>query len=88
MTPPASPIRFNARFFTVFAEHVTGDLGGDGELDGLRFYAMSEALGLDLALPTRRVLERLQIWLAMTAAEREAQTHTPVLRRDRGWRME
>ncbi len=88
VTPPDSPIRFNARFFTVFAEHVTGTLGGDGELDGLRFYAMSEALELDLALPTRRVLERLQIWLAMTEAERDAQTHTPVLLRDRGWRME
>jgi 8-oxo-dGTP pyrophosphatase MutT (NUDIX family) len=88
VTPPSSPIRFNARFFAVFDDDVTGTLGGDGELDGLRFYAMSEALGLDLALPTRRVLERLQIWLAMTEAEREAQIHTPVLMRDRGWRME
>jgi hypothetical protein len=49
---------------------------------------MSEAMALDLALPTRRVLERLQIWLAMPEAEREAQFHTPVLLRDRGWRME
>jgi 8-oxo-dGTP pyrophosphatase MutT (NUDIX family) len=88
VTPPSSPIRFNARFFMVMAEHVTGTLGGDGELDGLRYYGMTEALGLDLALPTRRVLERLRIWLAMTEAEREAQTHTPVLLRDRGWRME
>jgi 8-oxo-dGTP pyrophosphatase MutT (NUDIX family) len=88
VTPPSSPIRFNARFFMVSYAHVTGSLGGDGELDGLRFYAMSEALALDLALPTRRVLERLQLWLATTEAEREAQTHTPVLLRDRGWRME
>jgi 8-oxo-dGTP pyrophosphatase MutT (NUDIX family) len=88
VTPPSSPIRFNARFFLVSVEDVTGSLGGDGELDGLRFYAMSEAMALDLALPTRRVLERLQIWLAMPEAEREAQFHTPVLLRDRGWRME
>ncbi len=88
VTPPSSPIRFNARFFVVRAEDVTGTLGGDGELDGLRFYGMTEALALDLAQPTRLVLERLRIWLAMTEAEREAQTETPVLLRDRGWRME
>jgi 8-oxo-dGTP pyrophosphatase MutT (NUDIX family) len=88
VTPPNSPIRFNARFFAVFAEDVTGTLGGDGELEGLRFYPVSEALALDLALPTRRVLERLQIWLGMTEAERTAQVSTPVLLRDRGWRME
>ncbi|HQT80511.1 MAG TPA: NUDIX domain-containing protein [Rhodopila sp.] len=88
VTPPSSPIRFNARFLVVDAAHVSGELGGDGELDGLRFYAMQEALDLDLALPTRLVLERLRIWLAMTEAERETLTHTPVLLRDRGWMME
>ena len=88
VTPPPSPIRFNARFFVVDARHVTGTLGGDGELEELRFYAMAEALALDLAMPTRRVLERLRLWLAMSEAERTAQTHTPVMHRDRGWRME
>jgi hypothetical protein len=63
-------------------------LGGDGELDNLRFYGMQEALALDLALPTRRVLERLRDWLAMSQAERQAITHTPVMLRDRGWIME
>jgi 8-oxo-dGTP pyrophosphatase MutT (NUDIX family) len=88
VTPPPSPIRFNARFFAVDARHVTGRLGGDGELEGLRFYAMQEALALDLAMPTRRVLERLRLWLAMDARERVAQTHSPVMLHDRGWRME
>jgi 8-oxo-dGTP pyrophosphatase MutT (NUDIX family) len=88
VTPPPSPIRFNARFFAVDAQHVSGTLGGDGELEGLRYYAMAEALALDLAMPTRRVLERLRLWLAMSKAERAAQTHTPVMHRDRGWRME
>jgi hypothetical protein len=63
-------------------------LGGDGELDNMRFYGMHEALALDLALPTRRVLERLRMWLAMSKEERLAQTHTAVLKRDRGWVME
>ena len=88
VTPPGSPIRFNARFLLVEARHVTGELGGDGELEGLRFYGMTEALALGLALPTRRVLERLQSWLAMSEAERDAETRTPVLLRDRGWVME
>ena len=54
-------------------------LGGDGELEGLRFYGMTEALALDLALPTRRVLERLRLWLAMSETERSAQIRHPGL---------
>jgi hypothetical protein len=45
-------------------------------------------LALQLALPTRRVLERLKSWLALPEAERNAQATTPVLLRDRGWLME
>lgn len=88
VTPPPSPIRFNARFFAVDARHVSGELGGDGELENLRYYPMLEALALDLAMPTRRVLERLQLWLAMADQERAGRTHVPVMLRDRGWRME
>ncbi|HEY4041381.1 MAG TPA: NUDIX domain-containing protein [Rhodopila sp.] len=88
VTPPGLPMRFNARFLVVEERHVTGKLGGDGELDGLRFYRMGEALALELALPTRRVLERLKVWLALPEAERNRQTETPVLLRDRGWLME
>jgi 8-oxo-dGTP pyrophosphatase MutT (NUDIX family) len=87
VTPPPSPIRFNARFFVVDACHVAGILGGDGELEGLRYYAMQEALALDLAMPTRMVLERLRLWLNTSEADRAAVTHTPVLLRHE-WRME
>jgi len=78
----------NARFLVVEERHVSGTLGGDGELDGLRFYGMAEALALELALPTRRVLERLKLWLALPNTERGTQSETPVLLRDRGWLME
>ncbi len=88
VTPPPGPIRFNARFFVVDARHVAGTLGGDGELEGLRYYAMREALALDLAMPTRRVLEQLRVWLATSETERAARTHTPVMLHDRGWVME
>jgi 8-oxo-dGTP pyrophosphatase MutT (NUDIX family) len=88
VTPVGNPIRFNARFFVVPAAHVSGELGGDGELENLRYYPIEDALALDLATPTRRVLERLRVWLAMSDAERASQTHVPVMQRDRGWRME
>ena len=83
VTPADSPIRFNARFLLVPETHVTGSLGGDGELENLRFYGLQEALAIDLAGPTRLVLRRVQAWLGMTEDERCSVTHTPLLR-DRG----
>ena len=80
ITPPVQPVRFNARFFVVDASLVSGTLAGSGELEGLRWYAMAEALALDLARPTRMVIGLLQGWLAMTTAERAARTAVPVLR--------
>jgi 8-oxo-dGTP pyrophosphatase MutT (NUDIX family) len=87
VTPTDSPIRFNARFFCIHASRVTGDIGGDGELDNLRYYNMAEALALDLAAPTRRMLEQLRAWLIMSETERDARDHGLVLK-DRGWRRE
>jgi hypothetical protein len=43
---------------------------------------------MDLASPTRKVLERLTWWLSISESERNNQTRVPVLLRDRGWRME
>ena len=88
VTPPGQPMRFNARFLVVEEQYISGELGGDGELDDLRFWGMTEALALPLALPTRRVLERLKLWLALSRAQRGAEIATPVLLRDRGWLME
>ena len=87
VTPPDSPIRFNARFFCVHTSRVTGDLAGDGELDNLRFYDMAEALALDLAMPTRGMLRHLHAWLALSEIERDARIHTPVLK-GHGWKTE
>ena len=87
VTPANSPIRFNARFLLVPEAAVDGTLGGDGELEGLRFYSLQEALAVDLAGPTRLVLTRVQAWLGMSETERRAVTHTPLLR-ERGPRTE
>jgi 8-oxo-dGTP pyrophosphatase MutT (NUDIX family) len=87
VTPPSSPIRFNARFLVTEAAAVQGALGGSGELEGVRFYPLSEALALDLALVTREVLVRLQAWLALSAEARHARASTDVFKQRR-WRLE
>ena len=80
VAPLRVPVRFNARFFVVSAEHVSGALAGDGELESLRFYGLQEALDLDLATPTRRVVEQLRLWLGRTLEDRAAATQTFLLR--------
>jgi 8-oxo-dGTP pyrophosphatase MutT (NUDIX family) len=79
VTPPASPKRFDARFFTVDAAAVSGTLAGSGELEDLRWFSVAEALALDLAGATRGVLARLLDWLAWTPEQRAARTRTPVM---------
>ena len=80
ITPPTMPVRFNARFFVVPHAAVGGTLGGSGELEGLRWYPVAEALALDLAHPTRRVIGLLQEWLALSPAQRASRPTVPVMR--------
>lgn len=87
ITPEGSPIRFDARFLVVDAGAVSGTLAGSGELEDLRWYGLRQALALDLALPTRRTFERLQLWLALSPEQRRGLTEVPTLR-NRGWVME
>ena len=85
VTPPGMPIRFNARFFVIDAARARGTLAGSGELEGLRFYPVEEALTLDLALATRFVLDNLRLWLALSPEARAARTTTPLMRFRRGF---
>ena len=84
VTPEASPVRFDARFFVVDAAEARGELGGDGELEDLRFFPVAEALALDLAFATRSVLGRLMTWRGMTGDERISETRVPVIL-NRAW---
>ncbi len=84
VTPEASPMRFDARFFVVDASAVSGDIAGSGELEDLRYFSVAEALALDLAFATRSVMERLQIWRTMTPQARLAETRVPVIL-NRAW---
>src|SRR5690606_23236498 len=60
ITPPASPIRFHARFFAVEARHVGGSLKGNGELLDLDWRPIDECLRLPVADVTEFLLRRLQ----------------------------
>ena len=64
VTPPASPIRFNARFLVAEAGLVEGVAADSRELGSVRFYPVREALELGLMEVTRAVLERLEGHLA------------------------
>ena len=65
VTPPTSPIRFNARFFVSAAGLVEGQAGDSGELGAVQFYPVREALELEgLMEVTRAVLGRLEGHLA------------------------
>ncbi len=87
VTPPGSPIRFNARFLIVAEDRVSGELAGSGELENLRFYTLEEAFALDLAWVTRKVMEHLAEWLAIPEGERARRTRWPVCR-NRVWVLE
>jgi 8-oxo-dGTP pyrophosphatase MutT (NUDIX family) len=87
ITPRASTMRFNARFLVVDAAHVTGQLGGSGELESLRFLPVEEALAADIALVTRLVIEQVRLFLLLDPAARAARRNTPVLR-ERDWESE
>ena len=56
VTPSIRPVRFNARFFVVAHTHVTGEVRESGELLGLKWFTVEQALELELAQITRRVL--------------------------------
>ncbi len=64
ITPPAMPRRFDARFLVADAAAAAGALAGSGELEGLRWYGIEEAMALDLVHATRAVLVQLQRWMA------------------------
>ena len=84
ITPPNSPIRFDARFLIVDETHVGGTLEGSGELENLRWIGVEEVLATDIPYPTRGVLILLRKWLAKSVEERAADILVPTYRL-KGW---
>ena len=60
ITPVKHTSRFNARFFFAWAEDMTGELGGSGELSDLDFFPLQEALKLPLVDVTEFMLLEVQ----------------------------
>ncbi len=63
VTPTSRAIRFNARFLLAPADAVRGELAGSGELEGLAWYKLSDALSARLADITRKILGEFGDWL-------------------------
>ena len=74
ITPPISPIRFNTRFLSIDARHVSGTLGGSGELIDLRWIPLAEALTMPLVDVTEFVLGEME--RKLTSAARMASSGT------------
>jgi 8-oxo-dGTP pyrophosphatase MutT (NUDIX family) len=60
ITPPASPIRFHARFFAADAKSLKGELRSNGELLDLDWRSIGECLRLPIADVTEFLLRRLE----------------------------
>src|SRR5271165_817482 len=87
VSPPDSPVRFNARFLVAEDTEASGLLAGSGELQDLRWLGVVDALALDLAPVTRGVLQHLLDWLDLPDQARHGRTATPVCLQ-RFWEME
>lgn len=70
ITPADRPIRFHARFLICEAKHARGEIRGSGELEEVRFFALSELPELPLAQITRMIVEDFSAWLGLSPAER------------------
>jgi 8-oxo-dGTP pyrophosphatase MutT (NUDIX family) len=87
ITPSIRPRRFDAWFFVVSAARVGGTIIPSDELDEVAYRPLADLLTVDLEFATRASLDWLQVWLAMTEAERVARTTIPVMR-EKVWRQE
>ena len=59
ITPSFQPIRFHARFFSVDADHLEGDLSGDGELEDLQWVRIDRPTGLELMIVQEMIMKTL-----------------------------
>ncbi|MGE0745374.1 MAG: NUDIX hydrolase [Rhodospirillales bacterium] len=75
VTPPIRPIRFNARFFMIEASHLSGEMGGSGELLNLHWVPIADARRLDIPAITGKVLGHIE---ELTAYDRRPSSDRPV----------
>ena len=76
ITPEKRPKRFHARFFMVGAEHVVGDLGGDGELLDLRWVPLDDTGDLRIIDVTQFMLDEVKAIVAAGGEARRGRVFT------------
>jgi 8-oxo-dGTP pyrophosphatase MutT (NUDIX family) len=65
VTPPGRPRRFNARFFAIDAERISGDMtDGTGELLKIHWFTLDEAVKLKIPAITVRALDVIEARLS------------------------
>ena len=60
ITPPDSPVRFHARFFTVDVEQTTGRARDSDELESLQWLTLDDAMNMEVADVTEFVLGEIK----------------------------
>jgi 8-oxo-dGTP pyrophosphatase MutT (NUDIX family) len=80
ITPPDRTMRFDAYFFTVDAEHVSGTLCASAELEEPGWYSLDQALAGPLAGATKAVLWQFRTW-----RDQHPRGETVAVLRDRLW---
>lgn len=66
ITPADRPMRFHARFLVAEAKHAKGEIRGSGELEEVRFFALTELHAQPLAKITGMILDEFAAWLALS----------------------
>ncbi len=59
ITPSFQPMRFHARFFALPYERLEGELGGDGELEDLRWIRLDRHPGVEMMIVQEMILHTL-----------------------------
>lgn len=77
VTPPLRPLRFHARFFTVEARHVSGEIAGSGELNKILWVPIAETAKLQLPQITAKVLGQVAQRRGAPVATSFVFIHTP-----------
>ncbi|WP_373085722.1 NUDIX domain-containing protein [Sneathiella sp.] len=84
ITPPISPIRFNTRFLSIDARHVTGTLQDSRELIDLQWVTLTEALKMPLVDVTEFVLGEIGRRVSTSAQTTSAPAGIPLFRYIKG----
>ncbi len=66
ITPADRPMRFHARFLVAEANYAKGEIRGSGELEEVRFFALSALHAQPLAKITSMILDEFAGWLALS----------------------